>query len=413
VARVPPVSAGADWGPDGSIVYARTFNGALWRVRDTGGIPEQITTLDESRAERAHVWPQILRTEDPAGDRARPRLPGHRGLGGRGHRPRDRRAHGAAGGRDFARVVGGDRIVFARGTQVFSSPFDPKTLRAEGAAQPIALPIAISADVGVPELAVSGSGTLVFIEGGAQRMTRSALVALDRSGRRKQVLLADGVFSNPVLSPDGRRVAMQVCEGFSCKLFALELGRGVLTPVARDPGRFFGPLVPDGRRLAFRGSSDEPEARPEGLGRQRRDRGADRGEPARPGVQRLVVAGGAVRALLARLHRPVARREDRRARPVARRVRRGRKGERAPLVRERGDRVRALLLARRAVRGLRLGRVGRQEIYCAPSPARASAYRSRATAGSSRPWSKGGREIVSATGAASTRSRSTPRRRPP
>ena len=253
VARVPPVSAGADWGPDGSIVYARTFNGALWRVRDTGGIPEQITTLDESRAERAHVWPQIL----PDGKILLAIVRGRdfQDIEGSEVAVIDP----ATGARTvlleaatFARVVGGDRIVFARGTQVFSSPFDPKTLRAEGAAQPIALPIAISADVGVPELAVSGSGTLVFIEGGAQRMTRSALVALDRSGREKQVLLADGVFSNPVLSPDGRRVAMQVCEGFSCKLFALELGRGVLTPVARDPGRFFGPAwSPDGRRLAF------------------------------------------------------------------------------------------------------------------------------------------------------------------
>ncbi|MCU0223404.1 MAG: protein kinase [Acidobacteria bacterium] len=252
VARVPPVSAGADWGAGGAIVYARTFNGALWRVRDTGGVPEQITQLDASRAERAHLWPQLL----PDG---RILLAIVRGRDFQDIEGSEVAVIDPASGArtvlleaaTFARVVG-DRIVFARGTQVFASRFDARALRVDGAAQPLGLPIAMAADVGVPQLAVSGSGTLVFVDGPAQRMTRSALVALDRAGREKAVLLAQGTFSNPALSPDGQRVALQACEGFSCKLFALDPGRGVLAPVARDPGRFFGPAwSPDGRRLAF------------------------------------------------------------------------------------------------------------------------------------------------------------------
>jgi Tol biopolymer transport system component len=253
VARVPPVSAGADWAPDGTIVYARTFNGALWRVRESGGVPEPVTTLDASRAERAHLWPQLL----PNGKILVAIVRGRdfQDIEGSEIAILDP----ATGVRTvvleaaaFARVVGGDRIVFVRGTQVFTARFDPKQQRVEGPVEPVALPIALAADVGVPELAVSAAGTLVFIEGPSQRMARSALVALDRAGREKQVLLPEGVYSNPVLSPDGSRLALQVCEAFSCKLFALDPDRGVLAPVARDPGRFFGPAwSPDGRRIAF------------------------------------------------------------------------------------------------------------------------------------------------------------------
>lgn len=253
VARVPPVSAGADWGEDGWIVYARTFNGSLWRVRDTGGVPEPLAKLDESRVEKAHLWPQLL----PDGKLLVSIVRGRdfQDIEGSEIAVIDP----ATGARTvlveaatFARVVGRDRIVFARGTQVFSSRFDPKTLRVDGASLPLELPIAVAADVGIPQLAVAANGTLVFIEGLPESLPRRALVRLDRTGHETGVLLPDGVFSHPVLSPDGSRLALSVCENFSCKLFALELGRGVLTPIALDPGRFFSPVwSPDARRIAF------------------------------------------------------------------------------------------------------------------------------------------------------------------
>jgi len=252
LARVPPVSAGADWGADGWIVYARTNNGTLWRVRDSGGIPEPATRLDESRAEKAHLWPQLL----PDGKILLTIVRGRDFQDVEGSEvaildPANGARNVILEAASFARVAG-ERIVYARGTQLFASRFDPQALRVDGAPLLLDVPIAFAADVGVPELALGRDGTLVFIDGPPERLARSALVEIDRSGREKAVLLPDGVFSNPALSPDGRRLALQVCERFSCKLSALDLGRGVLTPVAHDPGRFFGPAwSPDGRRLAF------------------------------------------------------------------------------------------------------------------------------------------------------------------
>ena len=51
---------GASWGADGQILFSPGANAALWRVRDTGGKPTQVTSFDSRRGETTHRWPQIL-----------------------------------------------------------------------------------------------------------------------------------------------------------------------------------------------------------------------------------------------------------------------------------------------------------------------------------------------------------------
>ncbi|HSG00699.1 MAG TPA: protein kinase [Vicinamibacterales bacterium] len=53
-------SRGADWGPDGEIVFAPSPSSALMAVSADGGEPVPVTALDESVGEVTHRWPQVL-----------------------------------------------------------------------------------------------------------------------------------------------------------------------------------------------------------------------------------------------------------------------------------------------------------------------------------------------------------------
>ena len=57
-------SRGASWGPDDSIVFTPNPSSPLFRVSAAGGEPQPLTTLDESKKEATHRWPQFL----PGGD---------------------------------------------------------------------------------------------------------------------------------------------------------------------------------------------------------------------------------------------------------------------------------------------------------------------------------------------------------
>jgi Tol biopolymer transport system component len=59
-----PRPFGGSWGADGSIFYAPSLNGGIWRVPAEGGSPEQLTRPDDDTRGYAHVFPQAL----PDGD---------------------------------------------------------------------------------------------------------------------------------------------------------------------------------------------------------------------------------------------------------------------------------------------------------------------------------------------------------
>ena len=59
LAEAPDARGGA-WGRDGVIVFARNIEDGLYRVTASGGDVTPVTTLDRSKRENSHRWPQFL-----------------------------------------------------------------------------------------------------------------------------------------------------------------------------------------------------------------------------------------------------------------------------------------------------------------------------------------------------------------
>jgi hypothetical protein len=51
---------GGSWNRDGIIVFAPSLSDGFYRVAASGGKPQQWLKLDESKSERADLWPQFL-----------------------------------------------------------------------------------------------------------------------------------------------------------------------------------------------------------------------------------------------------------------------------------------------------------------------------------------------------------------
>jgi len=255
LARVPPVTAGAVWDADGTIVFALAVNDPLYRVAEGGGAFQPLTTLDASRGEHSHLWPQIL----PEGRGILVTMVLGQDFQDYGNAqivvvdPKSGRRTVVLEGSPFARYAAG-QILFVRGGSAFRAPFDLSRLSVTGPPVALAERIAIDSSSGVASFAITPDGTLVYADGPPVVGPPTTVLRLDREGRETPLPLPEGRYNFPRLSPDGKRLALMKCEGESCKLVLYDLERNVLSPLTPEPGRFFNPVwSPDGRRLAYTG----------------------------------------------------------------------------------------------------------------------------------------------------------------
>lgn len=130
-----PVPHGANWAPDGSIVYAPNFGSGLMRVSAAGGAPESITTPNKNQKEVSHRWPQVLPggkavlftvqlTTQTTYDEARIAILSLR----------TGKWHTLVEGGSYARYVPSGHIVFARAGSLMAVPFDLDRLELSGLA---------------------------------------------------------------------------------------------------------------------------------------------------------------------------------------------------------------------------------------------------------------------------------------
>ncbi len=115
-------------------------------------------------------------------------------------------------------------------------------------------------DTGAAQFSVSDSGSLVYIQGGTHRHLRKSLVWVDREGRAQPLAATErerGYFY-PRLSPDGRRVAVNIQEGEQHNIFVYDISRGTRTRMALKGVNDSAVWSPDGKRVAFESTTGGP-----------------------------------------------------------------------------------------------------------------------------------------------------------
>ena len=240
---------GISWGADDNIVFGDPSG--LMRVPAGGGQPEPLTRVDPERGEIAHRWPDIL-----------PNGKGVLFTAWSGSDESSRLAvvsleTGAVTyllpGGSFPRYSPTGHIVYGVGGTLRAVGFDPERLAlTSNNATPVVEDVATKAE-GAGNFSFSAKGSLVYVmgadaEGGAPR----ALVWVDREGREEPLDSPLLPYRTPHVSPDGRRVAVDVIDPDGGDIWIHDLSRGTEAILTTDPADDFAPLwTPDGERVVF------------------------------------------------------------------------------------------------------------------------------------------------------------------
>jgi len=110
--------------------------------------------------------------------------------------------------------------------------------------------VLMSRNTGVANFDVSASGDLAYVPGICDGGART-LVWVDRNGKAEPVPLAAKSYLHPRLSPDDRRLAIEV-EGPSHNLYVYDFDRGVLADITTDGVSHWPVWSPDGSQLSYR-----------------------------------------------------------------------------------------------------------------------------------------------------------------
>jgi Tol biopolymer transport system component len=149
------------------------------------------------------------------------------------------------------------RLLFVRDGTLVAQPFDSRTFKTSGDPVPLAERIGTD-NVGLARFSVSKQGTLVYRTGEAN----GRLIWVDRTGRELEMIGEAGVYGDPMLSHDGRRLAYNQIDVRSGKfdLWVRDLERGVSSRFTfRAGNNGVSAWSPDGSSIVF--TSDVNTAR--------------------------------------------------------------------------------------------------------------------------------------------------------
>ncbi len=239
---------GATWSTGDVVLFAPNRTGGLYSVPASGGEPVPVTTLDPSREETSHRYPQFL----PDGRHyiylARSRRREYQGIyvGSLGSTERKLLVTADAN----AAYVAPGYLLFVRDSALMAQRFDLRRLELTGGAAALAAGLVPAATLRFAPFSASGD-VLTYRTGG---MNKTRLVWFDRSGRRVDSVGDPGRYLSPALSPDGSRLAVDLLDiqREVVDTWIVDLARGISSRSTLASAIDGYPLwAPDGKRIAF------------------------------------------------------------------------------------------------------------------------------------------------------------------
>jgi serine/threonine protein kinase/Tol biopolymer transport system component len=242
---------GGSWGDDGSIVFAAGNREALSKVSSAGGKPEPFTTLNQQTGEVTHRWPQVL--------------PGSKDViftdhaSGGQFDDADIAVYSVVSGKvksllhggSYARYLPGGHLVYIHNGTLFAVPFDSKRLEVTGQSAPVVEGVASVPQTGGAQFSFSDTGTFVYVAGSAVSSDVS-IYWMDAAGKFTPLHETPGDYDNPAISPDGKRLALDISKGNRTDIWVYEWERDTLTRLTfKGDSNSYPVWTPDGQRIVY------------------------------------------------------------------------------------------------------------------------------------------------------------------
>jgi eukaryotic-like serine/threonine-protein kinase len=243
---------GATWNRDGVILFSN--NASLYRLLDTGSTPTLVVAPDPAHQVIAYGFPQFL--PDGRHFLVHALAPGNQGmtlgvgsLDSKTVQPLDR-INSA-----FYYAAPGQLLYSDQNTLV-ARPFDAKALRFTGPAVPIVQRVSLR----YGNFAVSSTGVLAYGTGSNHvENARGQMTWFSRSGKKVSTVGQPDVYSNPVISPDGSRLAVSKGEGDKQDIWVYDLKRGTASRLTFNPANDTNPSwSPNGSQILFSSMRNGP-----------------------------------------------------------------------------------------------------------------------------------------------------------
>jgi serine/threonine-protein kinase len=263
VFEVCPVGAdrGGVWLDDGSILVATHATRPLMRVPSAGGVLRLVTSLDSTRAERTHRWPDVLPGGEwvifTVGSEQSPGNYENAVVAAASLRTGERRV--LLEGASMARYCAPGYLLFSRQGALLAVPMDPDNPKVTGQPVPILDHLDREPSSGAVHFAAARNGTLVFaprVEGSDQ----AEMVWISFDGITTVVPAPGREYNAPRVSPDGNQILVTIGPSYGIgDLWRYDLTRDTLTRLTFNGRTLVGHWTPDQRSVIFQ--DEDPEIR--------------------------------------------------------------------------------------------------------------------------------------------------------